>query len=84
MGFETKVLCHEAEILWGTEQGLDALEVSPNGGWVTLGHPNDGAAAIIDRLIHHAEIVGLKGNSYRIRGKEAAVSPPPAHSRLTA
>lgn len=27
------------------------------------------AAAIIDRLIHHAKIIGLKGNSYRIRGR---------------
>ena len=28
------------------------------------------AAAMIDRLIHHAEILSLKGDSYRLRGKE--------------
>jgi hypothetical protein len=64
--------------------GMNKQDASSNGGRVALGHPNDGAAAIIDRLVHHAEIVGLKGNSYRIRGKGAAVSLPPAHSRLTA
>jgi DNA replication protein DnaC len=28
------------------------------------------ATAMIDRLIHHAEILSLKGDSYRLRGKE--------------
>jgi DNA replication protein DnaC len=28
------------------------------------------AAAMIDRLVHHAEIVSLKGSSYRLKGKE--------------
>ena len=32
------------------------------------------ASAIIDRLVHHAEIVVLKGNSYRLRGKEQVLS----------
>jgi hypothetical protein len=27
------------------------------------------AAAMIDRLVHHAEILALKGDSYRLRGK---------------
>lgn len=31
------------------------------------------ASAIIDRLVHHAEIVVLKGHSYRLRGKEQVV-----------
>jgi len=29
------------------------------------------AAAMIDRLVHHAEIISLKGSSYRLKGKEA-------------
>ena len=29
------------------------------------------AAAMIDRLVHHAEIISLKGASYRLKGKEA-------------
>jgi DNA replication protein DnaC len=28
------------------------------------------AVAMIDRLIHHAEILSLKGDSYRLRGKD--------------
>jgi DNA replication protein DnaC len=28
------------------------------------------AAAMIDRLVHHAEILSLKGDSYRLRGKK--------------
>jgi DNA replication protein DnaC len=29
------------------------------------------AAAIIDRLVHHAQVLTLKGKSYRLKGKEA-------------
>jgi DNA replication protein DnaC len=28
------------------------------------------AAAMIDRLVHHAEVISLGGNSYRLKGKE--------------
>jgi DNA replication protein DnaC len=28
------------------------------------------ATAIIDRLIHHPEILSLRGDSYRLRGKD--------------
>jgi DNA replication protein DnaC len=37
------------------------------------------AAAMIDRLVHHAEILNLKGDSYRLKGKDLG-SPPPAKS----
>jgi DNA replication protein DnaC len=30
--------------------------------------------AMIDRLIHHAEILSLKGDSFRLRGKELSLS----------
>ena len=33
------------------------------------------AVAMIDRLVHHAEILSLKGDSYRLRGKDAAARP---------
>ena len=36
------------------------------------------AAAMIDRLVHHAEILSLKGDSYRLRGKDLAARPRPA------
>jgi DNA replication protein DnaC len=37
------------------------------------------AAAMIDRLVHHAEILNLKGDSYRLKDKDLG-SPPPAKS----
>jgi DNA replication protein DnaC len=35
------------------------------------------AAALIDRLVHHATMVTLKGNSYRLRERVAASSDKP-------
>ena len=37
------------------------------------------AAAVIDRLVHHAEIVALKGDSYRLKDRDLA--RPPAAER---
>lgn len=34
------------------------------------------AAAMIDRLVHHAEILALKGDSYRLRDKDLAAPAP--------
>ncbi|MHB8492888.1 MAG: IS21-like element helper ATPase IstB [Solirubrobacteraceae bacterium] len=34
------------------------------------------AAAMIDRLVHHAEILALKGDSYRLRDKDLGRTPP--------
>jgi len=36
------------------------------------------ATAMIDRLIHHADILSLKGDSYRLRGKDLGARPTPA------
>jgi DNA replication protein DnaC len=36
------------------------------------------AAAMIDRLVHHAEVVVLKGDSYRLRGRDLAKLPDAA------
>jgi DNA replication protein DnaC len=35
------------------------------------------AAAMIDRLVHHAEILALKGDSYRLKDRDLA-RPAPA------
>ncbi len=32
-------------------------------------------ASMIDRLIHHAEILSLKGDSYRLLGKDLDARP---------
>jgi DNA replication protein DnaC len=37
------------------------------------------AAAMIDRLVHHAQILSLKGDSYRLRDRDLG-GRPPAHS----
>jgi len=34
------------------------------------------AAAMIDRLVHHAEILGLKGDSFRLRDKDLGRPAP--------
>ena len=43
------------------------------------------ATAMIDRLVHHAEILSLKGDSYRLRGKDLDARPaaPPADAKPT-
>src|SRR4051795_13274717 len=41
------------------------------------------AAAMIDRLVHHAEILALKGDSYRLRDRDLA-RPPAASTPETA
>jgi len=35
------------------------------------------AAAMIDRLVHHAEILALKGDSYRLKDRDLARTAPP-------
>jgi IstB-like ATP binding protein len=37
---------------------------------------------MIDRLVHHAEILALKGDSYRLRDKDLG-SPAPSASSAT-
>ena len=39
------------------------------------------AAAMIDRLVHHAQIVTLKGKSYRLR--ERGTGPEPRRPKAT-
>ena len=33
------------------------------------------AAAMIDRLVHHAEVISLKGDSYRLRNRDLGRVP---------
>ncbi len=40
------------------------------------------AVAMIDRLVHHAEIVSLKGDSYRLKDRDLG-GRPPAHKPQT-
>jgi DNA replication protein DnaC len=36
------------------------------------------AAAMIDRLVHHAEVIALKGESYRLKDRDLGRAPVPA------
>jgi hypothetical protein len=35
------------------------------------------AAAMIDRLVHHAEVIALKGDSYRLKDRDLGRVPVP-------
>lgn len=41
--------------------------------WGEIFHNNTLAGALIDRLAHHAEIINIKGNSYRVKEKKKSV-----------
>src|ERR1700733_2119159 len=42
----------------------------PSSAWGEIFGDDMAATAMIDRLIHHSEILSLKGDSYRLRGKD--------------
>ena len=44
----------------------------PFSGWGEIFGDDVVAAAMIDRLVHHADIVALKGDSYRVRDRDLA------------
>jgi DNA replication protein DnaC len=44
----------------------------PFSGWGEIFGDDVVAAAMIDRLVHHAEILALKGDSYRLRDRDLA------------
>ena len=37
--------------------------------------------AMVDRLIHHAELISLKGDSYRLKDRQLGVPPAPPGTR---
>jgi len=41
-------------------------------GWGEIFGDDVVAAAMIDRLVHHAEILALKGDSYRLKDRDLA------------
>jgi DNA replication protein DnaC len=47
----------------------------PFSAWGEIFGDDMAATAMIDRLIHHSEIMSLKGDSYRLRGKELESRP---------
>ena len=50
----------------------------PFGRWGEVFGDDVVAAAMIDRLVHHAEVVALKGDSYRLKDRDLGRVPTPA------
>lgn len=50
---------------------------APVSAWDEIFGDDAVATAMIDRLIHHAEILSLKGERYRLRGKGLDACPTP-------
>jgi len=46
--------------------------------WGKVLHDTSLAGALVDRLMHHGDVYYLKGDSYRLSGKEKRQTPPPA------
>jgi len=55
----------------------------PFSAWGEIFGDDATAAAMIDRLVHHAEILALKGDSYRLKDRDLA-RPPAARTAETA
>jgi hypothetical protein len=49
----------------------------PFGRWGEVFGDDVVAAAMIDRLVHHAEVIALKGDSYRLRNRDLGRVPAP-------
>jgi DNA replication protein DnaC len=47
----------------------------PFGAWGEIFGDAFTATAMVDRLIHHAEILSLKGDSYRLKGRDLGRMP---------
>ena len=49
--------------------------------WPTVFPNATCATALIDRLVHHAEIIAIEGDSYRKREAQAAINKPKTSRR---
>ena len=48
-------------------------------GWGEIFGDDTVAAAMIDRLVHHADIIALKGDSYRLKDRDLGRIPAARH-----
>ena len=52
----------------------------PYGRWGEVFGGDVAAAAMIDRLVHHAEVIALKGDSYRLKDRDLGRVPAAANT----
>jgi DNA replication protein DnaC len=55
--------------------GLIVTSNKPFGRWGEVFGDDIVAAAMIDRLVHHAEVISLKGDSYRLKDRDLGRVP---------
>jgi DNA replication protein DnaC len=53
-----------------TQASLIVTSIKPFGRWGEVFGDEVVAAAMIDRLVHHAEVVSLRGDSYRLKDRD--------------
>lgn len=51
----------------------------PFGRWGEVFGDDTVAAAMIDRLVHHADVIALKGDSYRLKNRDLGRAPSPTN-----
>jgi DNA replication protein DnaC len=59
-------------------ESLIVTSNKPFGRWGEVFGDDVVAAAMIDRLVHHAEVVALKGDSYRLKDRDLGRVPAAA------
>jgi DNA replication protein DnaC len=55
----------------------------PFSAWGEIFGDDATAAAMIDRLVHHAELISLKGDSYRLKDHDLGARPAPPSAETT-
>ena len=65
----------------GTRTRYLNLSNMPFGRWGEVLGDEVVAAAMIDRLVHHAEVISLKGDSYRLRNRDLGRTRTPPTGR---
>jgi IstB-like ATP binding protein len=64
-----------SQIRAGQRQNPEKEHVPPPVRWGEVFGDDVVAAAMIDRLVHHAEVISLKGDSYRLRNRDLGRVP---------
>jgi len=79
-GFYPEILLRNLEIIMRRHQTRSTIMTSnrPLEDWGKLLGDVPSASAILDRFLHHAEIITLQGRSYRLRNRLADDSGRPA------
>jgi IstB-like ATP binding protein len=59
----------------------DRHQHKPFGRWAEVFGDEVVAAAMIDRLVHHAEVIALKGDSYRLKDRDLGRVPASSNTK---